>query len=421
MRSNVISSQEAHERFGGVVPEIASRHHLELVNVVVERGARAGRRDAGRRRAGRRHAGSRARRGAARRPLDREGARRRPRAAVRGGRPPAGPRRRELPALDAGAAFEPPFVCLIASGGHTLLARVSEHDGFEVLGRTLDDAAGEAFDKGARMLGLGYPGGAGARAAGRRRGPRGVRVPRLAGERARGGRGAAPQGVRAQPRLLLRGREDRAAVPVRELGEDAARERARRPRRLLPGGDRRAPGRRAPSRRSSGPGSSAWRSAAASPPTASCAGACASWARTLHVPARALCTDNAAMIASAARFGAAAGVPATTSRSTPTRPASARDDRLRRRLIGRRARSCDGYRHVYSKPDCHLCEEAMRVLRAPARRARLRAARARHHRRRGAAPRLLRAHPGGRARRRGAVRVLRRRGRCVRERLESRR
>ena len=51
-------------------------------------------------------------------------------------------------------------MCLIASGGHTLLAHVREHDGFEVLGRTLDDAAGEAFDKGARMLGLGYPGGA---------------------------------------------------------------------------------------------------------------------------------------------------------------------------------------------------------------------------------------------------------------------
>ena len=55
--------------------------------------------------------------------------------------------------------FEPPFVCLVASGGHTFLARVEEHDGFEVIGRTLDDAAGEAFDKGARMLGLPYPGG----------------------------------------------------------------------------------------------------------------------------------------------------------------------------------------------------------------------------------------------------------------------
>jgi N6-L-threonylcarbamoyladenine synthase len=56
-------------------------------------------------------------------------------------------------------ALEPPFVCLIASGGHTLLAGVREHAGFEVLGQTLDDAAGEALDKGARMLGLGYPGG----------------------------------------------------------------------------------------------------------------------------------------------------------------------------------------------------------------------------------------------------------------------
>ncbi len=55
--------------------------------------------------------------------------------------------------------LEPPFLCLIASGGHTLLAGVTGRDGFEVLGQTLDDAAGEAFDKGARLLGLGYPGG----------------------------------------------------------------------------------------------------------------------------------------------------------------------------------------------------------------------------------------------------------------------
>jgi N6-L-threonylcarbamoyladenine synthase len=50
-------------------------------------------------------------------------------------------------------------LCLVASGGHTFLAHVTEHDGFEVLGRTLDDAAGEAFDKGARLLGLPFPGG----------------------------------------------------------------------------------------------------------------------------------------------------------------------------------------------------------------------------------------------------------------------
>jgi N6-L-threonylcarbamoyladenine synthase len=56
--------------------------------------------------------------------------------------------------------LEPPFLCLLASGGHTLLVDVPEHGAFDVLGTTLDDAAGEAFDKGARLLGLGYPGGA---------------------------------------------------------------------------------------------------------------------------------------------------------------------------------------------------------------------------------------------------------------------
>jgi N6-L-threonylcarbamoyladenine synthase len=55
--------------------------------------------------------------------------------------------------------LEPPFLCLLASGGHTLLLDVREHSSFETLGETIDDAAGEAFDKGARMLGLGYPGG----------------------------------------------------------------------------------------------------------------------------------------------------------------------------------------------------------------------------------------------------------------------
>ncbi|MGN6557919.1 MAG: tRNA (adenosine(37)-N6)-threonylcarbamoyltransferase complex transferase subunit TsaD, partial [Solirubrobacterales bacterium] len=55
--------------------------------------------------------------------------------------------------------LEPPFLCLIASGGHTLLAGVRDHEDYQLLGQTLDDAAGEAFDKSARLLGLGYPGG----------------------------------------------------------------------------------------------------------------------------------------------------------------------------------------------------------------------------------------------------------------------
>ena len=56
--------------------------------------------------------------------------------------------------------LEPPFLCLLATGGHTILFDVRDHERYEMLGSTLDDAAGEAFDKGARLLGLGYPGGA---------------------------------------------------------------------------------------------------------------------------------------------------------------------------------------------------------------------------------------------------------------------
>src|SRR4029079_429962 len=55
---------------------------------------------------------------------------------------------------------EPRCLCLLASGGHTLLLDVEDRSGFTVIGTTLDDAAGEAVDKGARLLGLGYPGGA---------------------------------------------------------------------------------------------------------------------------------------------------------------------------------------------------------------------------------------------------------------------
>ncbi|MBQ5778093.1 MAG: tRNA (adenosine(37)-N6)-threonylcarbamoyltransferase complex transferase subunit TsaD [Oscillospiraceae bacterium] len=56
--------------------------------------------------------------------------------------------------------LEPPFLCLVASGGHTLLVDVKSYTEFEILGSTRDDAAGEAFDKCARVLGVGYPGGA---------------------------------------------------------------------------------------------------------------------------------------------------------------------------------------------------------------------------------------------------------------------
>ncbi len=152
-----MSSQGVHGRFGGVVPEWASRHHLELVNAVVDDAlARAGAtlddieliaRDPGS--------------GAHRRAADRRGHGQGPGAARGGCRWPrwttcrATWRRTSSPP----DPFAPPFVCLLASGGHTLLARVTDHAGYATLGQTLDDAAGEAFDKGARLLGLGYPGG----------------------------------------------------------------------------------------------------------------------------------------------------------------------------------------------------------------------------------------------------------------------
>jgi tRNA N6-adenosine threonylcarbamoyltransferase len=156
--SSVVASQaELHARYGGVVPEVASRRHLELVAPVL----RAALDDAGR-------------------SLDDVG-----RVAVTQGPGLVGALLVGLSAAKALAwarglplvpvdhlqahvatlylrpePVEPPFTCLLASGGHTLLLSVADRTGFEVLGATLDDAAGEAFDKGARLLGLGYPGGA---------------------------------------------------------------------------------------------------------------------------------------------------------------------------------------------------------------------------------------------------------------------
>jgi N6-L-threonylcarbamoyladenine synthase len=158
IRANVVSSQaELHARYGGVVPEVASRRHLELVTPVVREAlARAGA------------------------TLDDVG-----RVAVTQGpglvgallvgvsaaKALAWARRLPLVPVDhlhghvaslylEPEPVEPPFVCLLASGGHTLLLDVRERGSATELGSTLDDAAGEAFDKGARLLGLGYPGGA---------------------------------------------------------------------------------------------------------------------------------------------------------------------------------------------------------------------------------------------------------------------
>jgi N6-L-threonylcarbamoyladenine synthase len=154
--ANVISSQGVHDRYGGVVPEIASRHHVELINAVVDDAlARAGTSLDG---------------------IELVAVTQGPGlvgallVGVATAKGIAAARRLPLAPVDhlqghVAATYlepdpmEPPFLCLLASGGHTLLARVTEPGAYEVLGRTLDDAAGEAFDKGARLLGLPYPGG----------------------------------------------------------------------------------------------------------------------------------------------------------------------------------------------------------------------------------------------------------------------
>lgn len=157
MRSNVISSQIAlHTLYGGVVPEIASRKHIEKINQVIEQALLD-----------------------ADMVLDDMDA-----IAVTYGPGLVG-------ALLVGVAeakaisfakgiplvgvhhieghisanyienpdLKPPFLCLVVSGGHTHLVRVADYGKYEILGRTRDDAAGEAFDKVARAIGLGYPGG----------------------------------------------------------------------------------------------------------------------------------------------------------------------------------------------------------------------------------------------------------------------
>ncbi len=154
--ANVVSSQGIHDRYGGVVPEIASRHHLELVNAVVDDALATA--------------------GAGLDDVELLAFTQGPGligallVGVATGKALAAARGLPVAPVDhlqghvaanylEPAPFSPPFVCLIASGGHTLLTRVTDHAGYETLGRTLDDAAGEAFDKGARLLGLGFPGG----------------------------------------------------------------------------------------------------------------------------------------------------------------------------------------------------------------------------------------------------------------------
>ena len=157
IRSNVVASQEdLHARYGGVVPEIASRRHLELISPVIREALAQG--------------------GATLDDVDRVAVTQGPGligallVGLAAAKSIAWARRLPLVPVDhlrghvaslylEPAPLEPPFLCLLASGGHTMLLHVRDHREHELLGTTLDDAAGEAFDKGARLLGLGYPGG----------------------------------------------------------------------------------------------------------------------------------------------------------------------------------------------------------------------------------------------------------------------
>ena len=155
--SNVIFSQiELHKLYGGVVPEIASRKHIEKINQVIREALEE----------------------ASMTLQDMDaiavtygpglvgallvGVAEAKAIAYAANKPLVGVHHIEghiaanyIEHLD----LEPPFMCLVVSGGHTHLVKVADYDKFEILGKTRDDAAGEAFDKVARAIGLGYPGG----------------------------------------------------------------------------------------------------------------------------------------------------------------------------------------------------------------------------------------------------------------------
>jgi N6-L-threonylcarbamoyladenine synthase len=303
MRANVISSQgELHDRYGGVVPEIASRHHLEIVNLVVEQALREAEvtLDDVRMLAATQGPGlvgallvgfSTAKALAAGREL--------PFAAVDHlqGHVAANFIVKEQ---EERAAFEPPFVCLVASGGHTLLAHVKDYTGYTVLGRTLDDAAGEAFDKGARMLGLGYPGGAALEQLAVGGDPGAFPFPGSRAQRARGGKGVGRQAFERGLDFSFAGLKTALLYRLRDMSADEARVRASDlaasyqaaiVERLIERAER-ALAQSGLSRLAVGGGVAA---------NGELRRRLAALEVDVHVPERALCTDNAAMIAAAAR------------------------------------------------------------------------------------------------------------------------
>ncbi len=176
VRSSVVASQaDLHARFGGVVPEIASRAHVELVGDVIEQalfeaGTTLGGIDAVAAVHGPGLAGALIVGVSAAKAI-----------ALATGAPYVGVHHHEAhvyAALLEAPDLEPPLVTLVVSGGHTLLIEMDAHGVYRVLGQTVDDAAGEAFDKVARFLGLGYPGGPAIDRAARNGDPAAIPFPR---------------------------------------------------------------------------------------------------------------------------------------------------------------------------------------------------------------------------------------------------
>lgn len=173
--SNIISSQIAlHTLYGGVVPEIASRKHIEKINQVIE------------------EALSQA--GVTLGDLDAIGVTYGPGLVgallVGVAEAKAISYAAKIPLVGVhhieghisanyieNKDLEPPFLCLVVSGGHTHLVKVTDYRKYEILGRTRDDAAGEAFDKVARAIGLGYPGGPKIEKASRQGNPEAIPFP----------------------------------------------------------------------------------------------------------------------------------------------------------------------------------------------------------------------------------------------------
>lgn len=155
--SNVISSQiDLHKKFGGVVPEVASRKHVELVDVVVQEALDEA--------------------GKTLDDVDIIGATYGPGlvgallVGLSTAKAIAYSSKKVFVGVNhieghicadflAHPSLEPPFICLVVSGGHTNIVHIKDYGNFEIMGRTRDDAAGEAYDKIARAIGLGYPGG----------------------------------------------------------------------------------------------------------------------------------------------------------------------------------------------------------------------------------------------------------------------